>query len=127
SSLCHCCTCLILCYYSPTIILFAFFFNDTATTEIYTLSLHDALPISPGAGGAVTAARLRASIMMPNGPPLGAHDHHRAPHATGLSLDNALGSNRTDPTDPGSDGEPTTLVFTKELSCSGMRSLTDRA
>src|SRR2546422_7895955 len=30
-----------------------FFFNDTATTEIYTLSLHDALPISPAipAGG----------------------------------------------------------------------------
>ena len=27
-------------------ILFCFFFNDTATTEIYTLSLHDALPIS---------------------------------------------------------------------------------
>src|SRR5256885_10157695 len=26
-----------------------FFFNDTATTEIYTLSLHDALPISAGA------------------------------------------------------------------------------
>src|SRR5438270_6733232 len=26
-----------------------FFFNDTATTEIYTLSLHDALPISPEA------------------------------------------------------------------------------
>src|SRR2546430_17316239 len=29
--------------YSPTLIFF--FFNDTATTEIYTLSLHDALPI----------------------------------------------------------------------------------
>src|SRR5258708_39799171 len=29
----------------PLILLF-FFFNDTATTEIYTLSLHDALPIS---------------------------------------------------------------------------------
>ena len=27
---------------------FVFFFNDTATTEIYTLSLHDALPISSG-------------------------------------------------------------------------------
>src|SRR2546426_2197973 len=27
-------------------VLFFFFFNDTATTEIYTLSLHDALPIS---------------------------------------------------------------------------------
>src|SRR5258708_30846233 len=31
--------------YSDT---FLFFFNDTATTEIYTLSLHDALPISTG-------------------------------------------------------------------------------
>src|SRR5256885_15320938 len=30
------------CY---TDLLFFFFFNDTATTEIYTLSLHDALPI----------------------------------------------------------------------------------
>src|SRR5215213_11816613 len=29
------------------IFLFFFFFNDTATTEIYTLSLHDALPIAP--------------------------------------------------------------------------------
>src|SRR3712207_7343162 len=27
--------------------MFFFFFNDTATTEIYTLPLHDALPISP--------------------------------------------------------------------------------
>src|SRR5579883_3581382 len=31
---------LLLCFF------FFFFFNDTATTEIYTLSLHDALPIS---------------------------------------------------------------------------------
>ena len=30
--------------------LFCFFFNDTATTEIYTLSLHDALPISKKLG-----------------------------------------------------------------------------
>src|SRR5256885_16087865 len=29
---------------------FFFFFNDTATTEIYTLSLHDALPIYPRRG-----------------------------------------------------------------------------
>src|SRR5256885_13694251 len=34
-----------------------FFFNDTATTEIYTLSLHDALPIS----GPATAAPRRSS------------------------------------------------------------------
>src|SRR5258707_2213021 len=34
----------------PTHLSLFFFFNDTATTEIYTLSLHDALPIlrSPG-------------------------------------------------------------------------------
>src|SRR2546422_6263804 len=30
------------------LVMFFFFFNDTATTEIYTLSLHDALPISLG-------------------------------------------------------------------------------
>src|SRR5256885_10161710 len=30
---------------NPSPICFFFFFNDTATTEIYTLSLHDALPI----------------------------------------------------------------------------------
>src|SRR3712207_8581853 len=29
----------------PSVINMFFFFNDTATTEIYTLSLHDALPI----------------------------------------------------------------------------------
>ena len=28
------------------VVVFVFVFNDTATTEIYTLSLHDALPIS---------------------------------------------------------------------------------
>src|SRR2546430_17390089 len=32
----------------PATVVFFFFFNDTATTEIYTLSLHDALPISVG-------------------------------------------------------------------------------
>src|SRR2546426_6736923 len=37
----------------PIIFFFFFFFNDTATTEIYTLSLHDALPILRG--------RMRAS------------------------------------------------------------------
>src|SRR2546429_1802670 len=39
---------------------FFFFFNDTATTEIYTLSLHDALPISRPAGATrVPTARER--------------------------------------------------------------------
>src|SRR3712207_7131842 len=39
---------------------FVFFFNDTATTEIYTLSLHDALPIS-GAPAAVRGMAPAAS------------------------------------------------------------------
>src|ERR1043165_8903851 len=37
--------------------LLFFFFNDTATTEIYTLSLHDALPISGALGRRPRAAR----------------------------------------------------------------------
>src|SRR5256886_12667303 len=37
---------------------FFFFFNDTATTEIYTLSLHDALPISSGARAVVISGYL---------------------------------------------------------------------
>src|SRR2546430_11375119 len=64
-----------------TWILF-FFFNDTATTEIYTLSLHDALPISSCASRrkcAKTAptwkksapgSRPRAWTSMPSSPPV---------------------------------------------------------
>src|SRR5215217_6192099 len=40
---------------------FFFFFNDTATTEIYTLSLHDALPISRGGPAAERRAGLARS------------------------------------------------------------------
>src|SRR2546422_10632830 len=40
-------------------IYFFFFFNDTATTEIYTLSLHDALPISRGTSGSARRSRTR--------------------------------------------------------------------
>src|SRR2546425_4856905 len=36
---------LFCCSFSYLHFVFFFFFNDTATTEIYTLSLHDALPI----------------------------------------------------------------------------------
>src|SRR5256885_17258562 len=38
------CLCILFIFFSS--FFFFFFFNDTATTEIYTLSLHDALPIS---------------------------------------------------------------------------------
>src|SRR3712207_7555559 len=40
---------------------YCFFFNDTATTEIYTLSLHDALPISLGAAAQATCALVSSS------------------------------------------------------------------
>src|SRR5438445_8436542 len=42
-----------------------FFFNDTATTEIYTLSLHDALPIYPSQGRTVLALRPAWAIWIP--------------------------------------------------------------
>src|SRR5215469_11484875 len=46
---------------------FVFFFNDTATTEIYTLSLHDALPIS--------RQRLHERSLAVVDVPGGSHDH----------------------------------------------------
>src|SRR5256885_16867415 len=44
--------------FSIHLVFFFFFFNDTATTEIYTLSLHDALPIwrhGPGHASVISA------------------------------------------------------------------------
>src|SRR2546427_6827967 len=43
--------------YSAYVSYIFFFFNDTATTEIYTLSLHDALPICSTAKGSTTIRR----------------------------------------------------------------------
>src|SRR5438105_6173906 len=48
------------------IFFFLFFFNDTATTEIYTLSLHDALPI--WAGRAEHKGRVLIQTWMPDQP-----------------------------------------------------------
>src|SRR3712207_8979869 len=55
---------------------FFFFFNDTATTEIYTLSLHDALPICLQAHLAQRLVDLQGA-----GPPLGSlpRQRHRRP------------------------------------------------
>src|SRR3712207_7195532 len=49
-----------------------FFFNDTATTEIYTLSLHDALPISGRGDQPAAAEGLLASLL---------HDRRHRRHA----------------------------------------------
>src|SRR5256884_9544591 len=54
--------CLFVCRALSSIMLICFLFNDTATTEIYTLSLHDALPISPKSrSGSSTSSTLRNS------------------------------------------------------------------
>src|SRR2546426_420702 len=60
----------------------AFFFNDTATTEIYTLSLHDALPIS----GRLEwlAAFLKGRELGPSDPHEGASDDRSKTRADGL-------------------------------------------
>src|SRR5688572_33449487 len=49
------------------VFLFCFFFNDTATTEIYTLSLHDALPISRPADGKFKSAQDEAAQFFTDG------------------------------------------------------------
>src|SRR6266550_9078384 len=51
--MCFCFVCLLFFLYFS----FFFFFNDTATTEIYTLSLHDALPVCAVAFWLKRAAR----------------------------------------------------------------------
>src|SRR3712207_9183678 len=62
-----------------------FFFNDTATTEIYTLSLHDALPADPTGIGRPSAP----------GTPVGGACHHPRPAVTGTVSE--TGSGMTEP------------------------------
>src|SRR2546429_3961825 len=63
--------------------LILFFFNDTATTEIYTLSLHDALPISQGKGrGHRSHRRLLRRGPVPGNPAHG-HGHRCRPRHPG--------------------------------------------
>src|SRR5436305_11958985 len=54
---------------------FFFFFNDTATTEIYTLSLHDALPICHGDPAAAGLLPAPAQLGDPLGEPVRSEEH----------------------------------------------------
>src|SRR5438067_13855668 len=58
--------CFNLLYLTPSSLQFSFFsFNDTPTTEIYTLSLHDALPIYRNRGIRIPLSSSRASATFP--------------------------------------------------------------
>src|SRR2546427_13269255 len=59
--------------------LFFFFFNDTATTEIYPLSLHDALPISMSSNSSVGCRNGLARSRSGSVPAAGGHAAASAP------------------------------------------------
>src|SRR3712207_8825259 len=67
-----------------------FFFNDTATTEIYTLSLHDALPI----------------YRAPRGPVPDGEDAHRAGQVPEQLLDVRRRHPHAEPGEPGAVQQP---------------------
>src|SRR5256885_17048087 len=64
----------LICFFF-SIFFFFFFFNDTATTEIYTLSLHDALPICPPPGRPPRPDGGRRARTPPDGPPPRSEEH----------------------------------------------------
>src|SRR5256885_17264351 len=64
---------LIIVWYAS--FFFFFFFNDTATTEIYTLSLHDALPISPEPANVISFSKARRRSQQRRGKAARAADH----------------------------------------------------
>src|SRR2546426_5622956 len=66
-----------------------FFFNDTATTEIYTLSLHDALPISKTARAVELPHRDQVEEVHP-----GAEVRDRAPHPDARETIDDIGRER---------------------------------
>src|SRR3712207_9178396 len=59
-----------------------FFFNDTATTEIYTLSLHDALPISSSQTTPSSASDVSASVRASKRSPSSSRHHRMTTSAT---------------------------------------------
>src|SRR2546429_6217817 len=83
---------MLLLYVPSTTFFSFFFFNDTATTEIYTLSLHDALPISLRPWPMLLQRILPSSSSVPattcGQPPLSAHGARpieSQPSAKGIS------------------------------------------
>src|SRR5439155_15664061 len=71
---------------TPPSILSIFFFNATPTTEFYTLSLHDALPIwqDPGTGRAPPRGRHRDRVHAPAAPGFPGRQRHRRINPSGI-------------------------------------------
>src|SRR2546429_6556429 len=74
-------SCVYLTHIASLLFFFFFFFNDTATTEIYTLSLHDALPIycHEQSYGSHWSLRLREVHASPHSQPHARNGSRRAP------------------------------------------------
>src|SRR2546427_1233647 len=80
---------------SPVVYRF-FFFNDTATTEIYTLSLHDALPISLRATVHACASSSPIGPRAPNRPPVRLRDVGGPPPCARRKVDEAAAPLRSE-------------------------------
>src|SRR3712207_7766079 len=71
-----------------------FFFNDTATTEIYTLSLHDALPIYPALRPDPASHRLTAARSDRRAHPAALRDGEQHPRDDARRMDHRRGADR---------------------------------
>src|SRR5438477_12085383 len=66
---------LFLYLYVHFLSFFSFFFNDTPTTEIYTLSLHDALPIAEPEAPQLVVVDIMPPLLLPEYPPPRSEEH----------------------------------------------------
>src|SRR6266542_5755991 len=94
----------------PFFFFFFFFFNDTATTEIYTLSLHDALPIRLGA--IIVEFDVRLSR---DGVPVVIHDPAVDRTTGGTGLVHQLSAAELSSLNAGTEAEPTPVPTLAEV------------
>src|SRR3989454_4750090 len=118
---------------SPHLFLFFFFFNDTATTEIYTLSLHDALPISSLRLRACRRSKRRRPRRRPCHPPPSRlplptlRPPRPRPRPPSLSARSAVRASSTAPSAHGPRGSPRPSVCTSSTSPTHASKATSRA
>src|SRR5256885_1872681 len=105
------CDAMLVRHFRLLCLFFFFFFNDTATTEIYTLSLHDALPQSrvssprPGCSTLTTSAPRSASAMAHMGPASTRERSRTRTPSSGREEGGALMRNLVEPRKPQRAGD----------------------